>query len=112
MFAIDASPESETIPVPPMTVLSLIENAVKHGPAAGHAGRIEVGAAIVAGRLRIAIKNPGPYRGRRDGGEGLATVEKRLQLAYRGGATMTHTSDGASTTATLDLPLQLDGGAA
>jgi LytS/YehU family sensor histidine kinase len=112
MFAIDASPESEAIPVPPMSVLSLIENAVKHGPAAGHAGRIELSAAVVAGRLRIAIRNPGPYRGRRDGGEGLGTVEKRLQLAYRGQATMTHASDDTTTTATLDLPLQLDGGAA
>ena len=93
------------IAVPPMLLLPLAENAVKHGPAAGHAGPIELEIDVVtAGRLRIALRNPGPFRGRRAGGHGLAIVERRLALAYAAEATFTIAEAGGTTIAEVTLP--------
>jgi two-component system sensor histidine kinase AlgZ len=101
------------IAVPPMLLLPLAENAVKHGPAAGHAGPIELEIdAVTAGRLRIALRNPGPFKGRRAGGHGLAIVERRLALAYAGAAAFTIGQAGGATVAEVTLPAVASSGAA
>ena len=69
-------------PVPPMILLALAENAVKHGPAAGHRGEIRLCVAKRADQLCLRLENPGPYRGPREGSSGLPTVMRRLSLAY------------------------------
>jgi LytS/YehU family sensor histidine kinase len=76
------------VPVPPMLLLPLAENAVKHGPTAGHRGPIEleVQVSVDDARLIFSLSNPGRYAGRREGGTGLETVERRLVLAYDGQA--------------------------
>jgi hypothetical protein len=91
------------IDVLPMILLPLAENAVKHGPAAGHRGVLRV--AIADGeRLRVSIENPGPYAGPRPGSDGLPTVERRLRLAYGGQARLHVAGDGARTRVEVDLP--------
>ena len=70
------------VTLPPMILLPLVENAVKHGPAAGHRGAMRFSVTTTADALRIVVANPGPFRGRRPGGEGLAMVERRLALLY------------------------------
>jgi LytS/YehU family sensor histidine kinase len=107
-FELDVSEDARAIALPPMLLLSLVENAVKHGPAAGHRGRIALSARVEAGRLLIAVTNPGPFRGPRQGGEGLIMIEKRLHLAYAGAAQMRHSSDGRETSASLTLPLRVE----
>jgi hypothetical protein len=72
--------------VPPMVVLALAENAVKHGPAAGHRGLLTLTVAPKDDGLTIALENPGPFGGPRPGSDGLPTLERRLQLAYDGRA--------------------------
>jgi two-component system, LytTR family, sensor histidine kinase AlgZ len=79
----EALPE---LTVPPMVVLALAENAVKHGPAAGHRGALELSVAAKDGGLLIALENPGPFLGPRPGSDGLPTLERRLHLAYEGRA--------------------------
>jgi signal transduction histidine kinase len=64
--------------VPPLILLSLVENAVKHGPRKGHRGAIVLRIEH-APRLRVEIENPGPYAPSSDG-RGLALVRKRLAL--------------------------------
>jgi two-component system sensor histidine kinase AlgZ len=71
---------SVDVPVPPLLLLPLIENAIKHGPAAGHRGRIDVSATVEAQGLVVEVTNPGPYRGPRDGGHGLDIVKSRARL--------------------------------
>jgi LytS/YehU family sensor histidine kinase len=110
-FELEVSREAEQVPVPPLMFLSLAENAVKHGPAAGHAGRIQLRAWVEDERLCVTLSNPGPFRGPREGADGLSTIEKRLVLAYDGQARMQHTSDGRTTIATLRLPMRLHGAA-
>jgi len=90
--------------VPPLLLLPLVENAVKHGPAKGHRGIVALSARIVGDRLRIVLRNPGPYAGRRDGGEGIGMIEKRLDLAYDGAASVVVEADGDGTRATLSAP--------
>lgn len=93
--------------VPPMLLLPLAENAVKHGPGMGHRGTLRLSVEALAGdRLRITLENPGPYKGPRAGSDGLPTLGKRLQLAYRGRARFDIDGGATQTRATLELPRQ------
>jgi len=93
--------------VPPMLLLPLAENAVKHGPASGHRGEIVLEAQLAADQayLVISLANPGRYAGRRVGGTGLETVERRLALAYQGQASLEISAAGERTVVEVTLPL-------
>ena len=80
-------PEALALEVPPMILLPLAENAVKHGPAAGHRGAIALTLSLDDTNVRLTLENPGPYKGPRPGSDGLPTLERRLALAYGGAAT-------------------------
>ncbi|HEX7838741.1 MAG TPA: histidine kinase [Kofleriaceae bacterium] len=96
--------------VPPMILLPIAENAMKHGPGAGHRGGVELSVRADAATLVIDLVNPGAYRGPRDGGSGLPMVEKRLQLAYGGRASLAIGADGSDRTrATVRVPRALEG---
>lgn len=107
MFALDVREGSgiEKIRVPPLILLPLAENAVKHGPAQGHRGRIVVDAMLEGDRVRVALENPGGYGGPRAGSHGLPTLERRLALAYDGAASFTIGGDDTRTRAIVSLPL-------
>jgi hypothetical protein len=93
------------VEVPPMLLLPLAENAVKHGPGAGHAGPIRLVVQVDGEDLRVRIENPGAYRGPREGGEGVPMVQKRLAMAYEGHAQLELRDDGGTrTVAELRLP--------
>ncbi len=94
--------------VPPMILLPVIENAMKHGPAAGNRGEVRVAIGIEAGTLTVEIDNPGTYRGPREGGHGLPIIEKRLALTYRKGASFVIGAVGNRTVATIVLPRTLE----
>ncbi len=92
------------VEVPPMLLFPLVENAVKHGPAKGHRGTIAVSAKRGRDAVRVTVENPGAYAGPRAGSHGLPTVEKRLALAYEGGAAVRVAQHGDTTRAEIDLP--------
>ena len=101
----EVAAEVEAIPVPPLLVLPLAENAVKHGPAAGHRGTIALEARLDGQRLRLTLENPGASTGPRAGSSGLPTVQRRLALAYGGKASLTVQASSADRTrAELSLP--------
>lgn len=97
----EAAPE---LRVPPMLVLPLVENAMKHGPAAGHRGEVEVAVTASADRVCIRVENPGPYTGPRPGGHGVDMVRRRLRLAWGDAARLDLKAVGDRTRATLDIP--------
>jgi two-component sensor histidine kinase len=95
--------------LPPMVLLPLAENAVKHGIGAGHGGEIVLEIEAHAADVLVRLRNPGPFAGRRAGGLGLDMVERRLALAYDGRA-MFHIAavdnrEGSGTVAEVKLPL-------
>lgn len=91
--------------VPPMLLLPLAENAMKHGPLARRRGDVVLRVEVVRGVVRIEIGNPGKFEGDRPGGSGLPIVRKRLGLAYGDEASFTIEADGERTCARLTLPL-------
>lgn len=107
-FAIeqDALAAPRDVETPPLILLPLAENAVKHGPAAGHRGTIHVGATVRGDALLLRVENPGPFAGPRPGGHGLDMVRRRLALAYDDAATLHVASVGDDRTcAEIAIPL-------
>ena len=85
-WSIDAEPATLGLQCPPMTLLTLVENAVRHGiDPAEDGGRIELEAALVGPRLRLAVRDTGIglQGGANPGlGTGLATLRERLALHF------------------------------
>lgn len=96
----------ESVPVPPMLLLPLAENAITHGPTAGHHGAIRCSAKAEGAVLRLVLENPGPYKGPRVGSDGIPMVERRLALAYGGKARFRIQGIGERTTVELELPIR------
>ncbi len=88
-WAVDAAPLH--LPVPPLLLQPLVENAVYHGVQPLTAGGVVRIAASVSGdELAIAIDNPMPVESARRAGHGMAqdNVRQRLRLAYAGRASL------------------------
>ncbi len=105
LFRIDVDDAARDLPAPPLILLPLFENAIKHGPAAGHAGAVSLVVKREPTRATVEIRNPGPFAGRRDGGQGLPMLERRLALAYGDRSGLTIEADGVETVALLRLPI-------
>jgi two-component system sensor histidine kinase AlgZ len=105
-LSVDSDAGLETFPVPPMILMALAENAVKHGPARGFRGEIRLSVKQQDNHLRLRLENPGPYRGPREGSSGLPTVVRRLVLAYGHRARFSIAAlDERRTVAEIELPL-------
>ncbi|WNZ63494.1 hypothetical protein QEG98_07150 [Myxococcus sp. MxC21-1] len=77
---------------------------MKHGPAAGHRGPLSLDVTARGHEVEVAIENPGPSRGPREGSAGLPTVERRLALSYGGAARLVLDSGEVRTRVTVTLP--------
>ncbi|HET7731639.1 MAG TPA: histidine kinase [Usitatibacter sp.] len=75
-------------PFPPMMLISLVENAVKHGvDPCCECGRITIRAEEAGGRLRVSVADTGEgIRPKTGGGVGLANIRERLKALYGGSA--------------------------
>lgn len=109
---IDCPDALRAMQVPPMMLMSLVENAVQHGvePKPGQV-RVSVVAAVREGQLYITVRDDGaglqqglPVLG---SGVGLRNVRERLQALYEGkaGFELRQAVDGA-TEAELRLPAE------
>ncbi len=104
LFTLHLEGDPGDIQVPPLLLLPLAENAVKHGPAAGHRGPVHLAITPTPTGVQIVLDNPGPYHGPRPGGEGLPMVRRRLALAYPQQATLEIAASPTGTRTTLTLP--------
>jgi LytS/YehU family sensor histidine kinase len=95
------------IEVPPMVLLPLVENAMKHGPLARNKGTLNFRVRTTEAAVFVEISNPGAYTGPREGGRGLPIVRKRLALAYGQSASFAIERDGDRTKASMRLPRSL-----
>ncbi len=106
-FEVDIPAALAGVSFPPMVLLSLVENAVKHGiePAAA-GGRIAVGAQAHEGLLRLVVRDTGKGLGEALGqGLGLANIRERLAALYGEGAKLTLAQGAAGgAEATVEIP--------
>jgi two-component system, LytTR family, sensor histidine kinase AlgZ len=89
--------------VPPMVLLPIVENAMKHGPLARNKGIVGFLVRVTDAETHVEITNPGAYAGPRQGGRGLPIVQKRLDLAYGKRARFTIARDGDRTVAAIHI---------
>lgn len=94
-FAIHAEPAALAVPCPPMTLLTLVENAIRHGiDPSEEGGLIDVSVRLQDGRCLAEVKDTGVGLSGGLGGElnskqssqslgtGLANLRERLQLVF------------------------------
>ena len=94
------------VKVPPMSLVSLAENAMKHGPGAGHRGVVQLSAKVESGQIVLTLENPGAFRGPREGSEGLPSLRRQLELTYGSkSALCVEAATADRTRATLRIPL-------
>ncbi len=92
-YAIDIPPALVDFPLPPGMLITLVENAIKHGIEPSPAGgRIDVSARVDECSLAVRVADTGA--GLASGGAlvgqgiGLANIRERLQLLYGAAATL------------------------
>jgi hypothetical protein len=88
-FAMHVDDTARAIRCPPMTLLTLVENAVRHGvDPSEEGGRIDIHVQRRNGRCTVRVSDTGVgVRPAADGqGTGLTTLRERLQLAFGGDA--------------------------
>jgi signal transduction histidine kinase len=90
-FAIEVPETLRSQPFPPMMLISLVENAIKHGvDPCCDAGRIVIRAAEAQGRLRVSVADTGEgVKPKKGGGVGLTNIRERLKALYGGEARLT-----------------------
>jgi len=84
-FILHADEAALELECPAMTVLTLVENAVRHGiDPSEEGGRIEVRAQVAGGRCRVQVIDTGVGLGQNVDGPstGLSNLRERLQLAF------------------------------
>jgi hypothetical protein len=82
--SVDVAPEAAPVPVPPLVLQPLVENAVRHGIATMlDGGTVEVTARRTGSRAVIVVVNPrDPDERRRGSGFGLEIVRRRLEATF------------------------------
>jgi hypothetical protein len=105
VFRFDIDPATTSQQVPPLVLLPLFENAIKHGPAAGNRGTVRLLARSDDGATAIEVHNPGTFGARREGSSGLASVERRLALTYGSAVRLVIRSADGDSCVALRLPI-------
>jgi len=84
-FALNIDDAARALRCPPMTLLTLVENAVKHGiDPSEEGGRIDVDVQKIDGRCRVRVRDTGVGLQQVGNGlgTGLTTLRERLKLVF------------------------------
>ncbi|MFZ6655281.1 sensor histidine kinase [Undibacterium sp. TJN19] len=110
-FSVAASAEARLCLIPPLAVMSLVENAIKHGiePQPGDV-RIDIIAHCEAGQLQITVKDNGRgFHGELGSGVGLLNVQERLLALFGEQAELSlQPQEEGGVSAMLILPVKID----
>ena len=107
-FRIDADDAVRALPFPPAMLISLVENAIKHGlESATRPGDLLISAVVDGAALRLTVRDNGAGLSDQPGqGLGLANIHERLQLLYGERASLTVAArDDGGVEATLSVPM-------
>jgi sensor histidine kinase YesM len=91
-FSIESDPTLENVEFPPMLLITLVENAIKHGLEPVGRGSVCVRAQRHRDTLRVAVLDDGAglaTAGSDGTGVGLANVRRQLATRYKGKARLT-----------------------
>ena len=92
--------------IPPLILITFIENAFKHGVSYQRESFIEVRMAVEGERLRFECRNSKAERSNEEkGGVGLANVRKRLNLLFEHNYTLSIHNEPQEYTVELNIPL-------
>lgn len=112
-FSLRIDPAAAGLRCPPVTLVTLVENAVRHGIDPSEVGaRIDVDIRLREGRCLVQVTDTGvglktPGRGL---GTGLASLRERMQLAFAGDAQLRLTEiEPHGVRAELDFPARSSG---
>ena len=106
-FELDIPPALRRLSLPPMMLLTLVENAIKHGlNPLPDGGSIAISARRVGDRLRVEVVDDGRgFRASSGGGTGLANIRARLAALHADDARLSLVENAErGITSTLDLP--------
>jgi hypothetical protein len=109
-YAVDAPGELARAKIPSMVLLTLVENALKHGVTRNvEGGFIRVSAAREGALLRLGVADSGRGLEQREGrGVGLANIGQRLRMMYGVEAMLSlRPAEPRGVVATIRLPLNL-----
>ena len=104
--AIDIPPHLAGTAFPPLMVMTLVENAIKHGVAPTGRGRISVRAFEERGRIVVQVEDDGRGLAEPIGqGVGLANIRERLRALHgEGGELELRGREPSGTTASIRVP--------
>lgn len=93
-------------PFPPLMLMTLVENSIKHGVAPQARGNVAVRARAAEGRLRVVVEDDGPGLGGPVGrGVGLTNLRERLAALFGGAARLDlEAMASGGTRASIDVP--------
>jgi two-component sensor histidine kinase len=107
-YTLQIDEDAKTVRCPPMTLLTLVENAVRHGIDPGEeGGTIDVQVRLLSGRCCVRVTDTGVgLKSSGTGlGTGLPTLLERLKLAFGGDAELRLTDvEPHGVSAELDFP--------
>jgi len=106
-YSVEVPPELGSLEVPPMSLQSLVENAVKHGIGSQKTGGcIRVVASNAAGVLRLEVRDSGPgfELAAIRSGHGLENLIDRLEVLFGGGARVEVTRQGDECVVAMVVP--------
>lgn len=110
-YTLDLPPELANVNVPSMMLLTLVENAIKHGiEPALRGGTISVTARRIGNKVRLCVQDSGVGISAMPGqGDGLENVRARLQLSYGAAASLALTeTEAGGVVAEIVFPIDAD----
>ena len=113
-YSIDVPPDLEDAPLPPMMLLTLVENAIKHGLSPVlEGGAIDIRATERDGLVTIRVADTGRgFAKSLGGGSGLANIRARLSAIFGTGAGLRLAlNEPSGVVATIVLPTRPKGAA-
>ncbi len=109
VFTLDVDAGLGATPFPPTIVVTLVENAIKHGlEPSEHGGRIEVRAQRVGEILEVTVRDDGvglSAQSTHGTGVGLANVRRQLTGRYGAAARLLLEPQSPGFSATIEIPL-------
>jgi sensor histidine kinase YesM len=107
-YAMNVDPSALKVRCPPTTLLTLVENAVRHGiDPSEEGGRIDIDIARRGERcvVRVTDTGAGLHQSANGLGTGLTTLRERLQLIFGDAAHLRLTPNGArGAVVEIDMP--------